>query len=143
MAAVRVSFRWWGTQKTLTPEQRALAAEAFDADGQALSATKRLVDIKHPAFRAVTAIRTKATDYWRGLTLPFPEPGVRLIKQGKVEEFAATMADYRTELADAVSELDRHYAELKRAARERLGSLFHEGDYPESLAGLFDVQFDF
>ena len=59
MAAARVSFTWMGTQKTLTPEQRARAAEAFDAEGQFLSAGKKLLDTRHPAFRAVTAIRGK------------------------------------------------------------------------------------
>ena len=30
MAAVRVSFTWMGTQKSLSPEQKAQAAEAFE-----------------------------------------------------------------------------------------------------------------
>ena len=89
MAAVRVSFTWFGVQKTLTPEQKAQAAEAFDAEGQFLSAGKKLLDTRHPAFRAVTAVRGKIDAYWKGLSLPFPEPGVRLIKQDSVEEFAA------------------------------------------------------
>jgi hypothetical protein len=59
MAAVRVSFTWFGVSKTLTPEQRATAAEAFDAEGQFLSATKKLVDTKDPVYRAVTAVRGK------------------------------------------------------------------------------------
>jgi hypothetical protein len=143
MAACRVQFTWMGTQKTLTPEQRAQAAETFDAEGQFLSAGKKLLDTKHSAFRAVTAIRTKITDYWKGLTLPYPELGVRLIKQEKVEEFAATLADFRAELDDGVANLDRHYGELKRAAAERLGSLFNEADYPETLVGLFGVAWDF
>ena len=57
--------------------------------------------------------------------LPFPEPGVRLIRHDDVEAFAAQMADFRAELDDAVANLDRHYAELKQAARDRLGSLFN------------------
>ena len=143
MAACRVRFTWFGVQKTLTPEQRATAAEAFDADGAVLSAGKKLIDTRHTAFRAVTAVRTKITDYWRGLTLPFPEPGIRLIKQEKVDEFAATLADYKAELDDAVANLDRHFGELKAAAAERLGSLYNPGDYPETLVGLFDVSIDF
>src|SRR6516162_10462251 len=87
MAACRVQFTWYGTKKSLTVEQKAQAAQAFDAEGQFLSAGKRLLDTKHTAFRAVTAIRTKVTDYWKGLTLPFPEPGVRLIKLEDVEGF--------------------------------------------------------
>ena len=122
MAAVRLSFTWLGTQKSLTPEQRAQAAEAFDAEGQFLSAGKKLLDVKHPAFRAVTAIRGKIQAYGKGLSLPYPEPGIRLIRQDRVEEFAAQMADFRVELDDAVANLDRHYGELKRAAAERLGA---------------------
>ena len=83
MAACRVQFTWFGTQRALTREQRAVAAGAFDAQEQFLSAGKKLMDTKHSAFRAVTAVRSKATDYWRSLTLPFPEPGVRLIRQEK------------------------------------------------------------
>ena len=143
MAACRLKFTWFGTQKTLTPEQRAAAAEPFDADSQLISAGKRLIDTKHTAYKAVTAIRTKITDTWRGLTLPFPEPGVRLIKQERLDEFAATMADFKAELDDAVANLDRHYDELKHAAAERLGSLFNAADYPETLQGLFDVAVDF
>ena len=72
MAAARVSFTWIGTQKTLDPEQKARAAEAFDAEGQFLSAGKKLIDTGHAAFRAVTAIRGKVDAYWRGLEPAVP-----------------------------------------------------------------------
>src|SRR4051812_48083392 len=143
MAAVRVSYTWMGTQKTLDPVQKARAAETFGAEGQYLSAGKKLLDTKHSAFRAVTAIRGKVDAYWKGLSLPFPEPGVRLIRHDAVESFASQMADFRVELDDAVFNLDRHYAELKQAARERLGSLYNASDYPETLVGLFGVEWSF
>jgi hypothetical protein len=143
MAACRVQFTWLGTQKALTPQQRAAAAEAFDAEGQFLSAGKKLIDTSHPAYRAVTAVRGKITEYWRSLTLPFTEPGVRLIKQEKVGEFASAMDEFKAELEGAVRDLDGHYAELRRAAAERLGSLYNEADYPEALVGLFAVAYDF
>ncbi len=143
MAACRLRWTWFGTQKSLTRDQKELAAAAFDAESPYLSATKRLIDTKHAAFRAVTAIRTKTTDYWRGLTLPFPEPGLRLIQQEKVAEFDRTLTDYHTELIDAVTELDRNFDLLKRTAAARLGSLFNPRDYPDSLVGLFDLQWDY
>ena len=143
MAAVRVSFTWFGVQKTLTREQKAQAAEAFDAEGQFLSAGKKLIDTRHAAFRAVTAIRGKVDAYWKGLSLPFPEPGIRLIRHDTVESFAAQMTDFRAELDDAVTNLDRHFGELKQAAHERLGSLYNPSDYPETLAGLFGVEWGF
>jgi hypothetical protein len=143
MAACRVQFTWWGVQRALTAEQKAQAAQAFDAEGQFLSAGKKLLDTRHTAFRAVTAVRSKISDYWKGLSLPFPEPGVRLIRLDGVESFDHQMADYKAELDDAVINLDRHFDELKRAAARRLGSLFNPSDYPETLRGLFGVSWDF
>jgi hypothetical protein len=143
MAAVRVSFTWLGTRKRLTPEQRAEAAQPFDAEGQYLSAGKKLLETRHPAFKAVTAVRGKIASVWRSMSLPFPEPGVRLIRRDRIDEFVGLMEEYKAELAEAVAYLDRHYGELKAAAAGRLGRLFNPGDYPETLVGLFDVSWDF
>ncbi len=143
MAAVRVSFTWLGVRKTLTAEQRAEAAEPFGANAQFLSAGKKLLDISHPAYRAVTAVRGKVQAFWKSQSLPYPEPGIRLIRQDGISDFAAKMREFQDELAEAVQNLDGHYHELKTAARERLGSLYNSGDYPESLRGLFAVEFDF
>jgi hypothetical protein len=143
MAAVRVSLSWFGVRKTLTPEQKAEAAEPFGAEARYLSAGKRLLDTSHPAYKAVTAIRNRVLSFWKGMSLPYPEPGIRLIRQDKIDDFDAQMRALRSELTDAVETLDRHYSELKSAARQRLGSLFNVGDYPDSLAGLFEVTWDF
>lgn len=143
MAAVRVSISWFGMRKSLTTEQKAEAAEPFNAEGKYLSATKKLLDVSHPAFKAVTAIRGKVVAYWKSLSLPYPEPGIRLIRQQKIDAFAAQMREFQDELAEAVQGLDRRYSELKAAAQQRLGSLYNASDYPDSLTGLFSIDFDF
>lgn len=143
MAAVRVSLSWFGTRKTLTPEQKAEAAEPFGAEAKFLSAGKKLLDTTHPAYKAVTAVRGKVQAFWKSLSLPYPEPGIRLIRQDKIDDFDAQMRTFRAELSDAVETLDRHYSELKTTARQRLGSLFNPSDYPGSLTGLFEVTWDF
>src|SRR5205823_13047434 len=80
-AAVRVSFTWLGVRKTLTPEQKSQAAESFGAEGDFLSAGKKLLDTKHAAYKEVTAVRGRVIHHWKSLTLPYPEPGIRLIRQ--------------------------------------------------------------
>ena len=142
-AAVRVSFTWFGVRKALTNEQKSQAAEPFGAEGEYLSARKKLLDTKHVAYKEVTGVRGKVGAYWRSLTVPFPEPGIRLIRQHEVQGFSEQMAEYRTELEGAVVKLDEHYSELKSAARRRLGDLFDANDYPQSLRGLFDLAWDF
>jgi hypothetical protein len=142
-AAVRVSFCWLGVRKTLTPEQKTQAAESFGAEGEYLSARKKLLDTKHAAYKEVTAVRGKVLSYWRSLTLPYPEPGVRLIKQEHVEPFHAQLTDYRSQLDGAVAKLDDHDDELKATARRRLGDLFDANDYPPRLRGLFGIDWEF
>jgi hypothetical protein len=142
-AAVRVAFTWLGTRKTLTTEQRAQAADTFGAEGQFLSAGKKLLDTKHPAFKAVTGVRSRILSLWKGVSLPYPEPGVRLIRQDQIDMFTEQLASLKEELNEAVWRLDEHYAELKSAARDRLGSLYDSADYPDSLEGLFQVAWDF
>jgi hypothetical protein len=142
-AAVRVSFTSFGVRKSLTVEQKNQAAESFGAEGDFLSARKKLLDTKHPAYKEVTGVRGKVSAYWRSVTLPFPEPGIRLIRQHEVDGFNQQMAGHRAELEAAVLRLDEHYAELKAAARQRLGDLFNANDYPLSLHGLFAVDWDY
>jgi hypothetical protein len=142
-AAVRVSFTWLGVRKTLTPEQKSRAAESFGAERDYLSARKKLLDTSHPAYKEVSAIRGRVNAYWRCVALPYPEPGVRLIRQDMIDAFNRQMLDLKTELEDAVARLEDHYAELKEAAQRRLGDLFNPTDYPPSLRGLFDLAWDF
>ncbi len=117
--ATRVSFTWFGVRKSLSAEQRAEAAETFGADGPFLSAGKKLIDTKHKAYREVTGIRTDIRKFWQSCTLPFPEPGVRLIKEGYIQLFDAKLRQFREELTEAVEELDERYHELRQQARER------------------------
>ena len=105
MAAVRLSFTWFGTRKTLTSE--------------------------------------RAINLWKGVSLPYPEPGVRLIPQDEIASFDQQMKELKDGLQEAVERLDRHYEELKAAARRRLGDLYNPADDPHSLGPLFAIQWDF
>jgi hypothetical protein len=141
--ATRVSFTWFGVRKSLSAEQKAEAAETFGAEGQFLSAGKKLFDTKHQAFRQVSGIKTRIGAFWKSVTLPFPEPGIRLIREGYIQLFDAKLGVYRDELAAAVEQLDEHYLELRQKAREQLGRLYDESDYPETMRGLFQVEWEF
>jgi hypothetical protein len=106
MASVKLSFTWLGVRKTLAPEQRTTAARAFHADRELLSASKLILDTKNPAYRAVAAVRSEASSYWRTVTLPFPKAGIRLLPQNSLGLFAQAMQAYRKRLQAAARELD-------------------------------------
>ncbi len=142
-AACRIKFKWLGTTKSLSAEQKSQAAESFGAEGDSISAGKKLIDTKHDSYKALTSIKSQINSYWKDNSLPYPEPGIRLIKQERIDEFNATLEDYREQLEAGVRMLDDHFGELKDAARIRLGSLFDATDYPSSLADEFEVGWDF
>jgi hypothetical protein len=143
MAAARVSVHWFGVRKSLTPQQTAQAADAFGAEERFLSAAKKLLDTTHPAFKAVTSVRSRLMSYWKGGSLPYPGPGIRLIRRDRIEDFDTHMRHFQSELDETVAVLDRHFENLKQTAREKLGHLYNVADYPNSLVGLFDIEFDF
>jgi hypothetical protein len=142
-AAVRLAISWLGVRKTLTTDQKNQAAESFGAQGNFISAGKKLLDTTHPAFKAVTAVKNKSVNFWKSLSLPYTEPGIRLIRQDRIEMFDGQMREFRDELDEAVLDLDRHYSELRTVAAQRLGRLYNATDYPESLEGMFSIDWDF
>jgi hypothetical protein len=143
MAAVRLCFVWFGVRKSLSTEQKAQAADAFGAEGSFLSAGKKLIDTRDAAFKAVTSIRSQTQQFWRSLTVPYPEAGIRLIRRDEIGLFEVKLTSLRQELDEAVANLDDHYAELQTAARRRLGRLYNPADYPATLIGLFNVAWDY
>ena len=101
--AVRLHVRWPGVRKTLSQNQRQLAAGAFNADSKVLSAAKKLLDTSHPAFRAVSAVKSKAVACWRSHTLPYVEPGVRLVRRNTVPTLESQLRESQSELIEAVT----------------------------------------
>ena len=143
MAAMRLSFTWFGTRKALSGEQKTQAANTFHAESKFLSAGKKLIDTSDPSFRAVTSVKTQATTYFKGISLPYPEPGIRLVPQNALGDIDDKMRGFTEELDAAVAELDSRFHELKHEARQRLGDLYNDADYPASLEGLFEIAWDF
>lgn len=141
--AVSISFTWWGTKRTLSAEQTETAANEFNANKSFVSAQKRLIDTKDDAFRKVSSCRSCAKTYWKGHTLPFPDPGIRLIKRDAVLAFESEMCRQQGTLAEAVQELQAKYDDLVIDARLCLGELFDAKDYPETLTDKFSLSWDY
>ena len=141
--AVRLKIHWPSVRKTLSSDQTRLAAGTFDADTKSVSASKKLLDTSHPAFRAATAVRKQAADYWKLNTLPYTEPGMRLIRRSDVPTFDVYMTSAQAELSEAIEVLESHLDELIDQARARLGNLFDSADYDPNLRRLFGIEWDY
>jgi hypothetical protein len=143
MGAVRLAFTWMGTQRRLDANHARRAADTFQADESRVRASKILINTKHSAYRAATAIRAQAQAYLRGISLPYPQPSIRLIRRDDVETFESHMNSFRERLANAVANLRDHYEALKADARERLGELYNDNDYPATLDGVFSLTWEY
>lgn len=142
-AAVRLMHSKLGVRRALSKAQVKQAAETFGADGSYMSAGKRLINTRHPKFRACTKIISQARCYWRTMTVPFPTKGIRLLRKDLVESFDQTLRKYRDELIEATRDLQEIYGELREEARERLGDLFDAGEYPAAVRDAFAIDWDF
>ncbi len=143
MAATRVSFTWFGVRKSLSMVQKERAADSFAAEPRFLSAAKKLLDTRHPSYQPVTALKGRVLQFWKSLTLPYPEPGIRLIRHRDLTVFQDQLRAFQDDLHEAVSDLDAHYDGLKEQAREQLGDLYNPADYPPSLAEEFALTWDY
>jgi hypothetical protein len=143
MGAVKLSFSWLGTQRKLSDVQTKQAADTFHAATDLVTASKRLIDTKNETYRTLTAIKSQASSYWRSMTLPYPQDGVRLIKQADVIAFEDKMREFRERLAAAAANLQLEYETIKNASREKLGELYNPSDYPATLEGVFDVRWEY
>lgn len=142
-AAVKFSHTKFGVRKSLTTDQVREAAAPFGADQEFVSASKRLLWTKDDAYQLVLQTINKARAFWTHMTVPYPVEGTRLIRRELVPTFDAAMTDFETELSEAEEKLEEKYQQLRTEARDRLGSLFNEADYPASLAGEFTIDWEY
>jgi hypothetical protein len=140
---IRLSWHWLGTRKTLADNQHAIIANAFDADPRRIRATKQLIDSKHEKLRALTKLKNEATSYVRDNSLPFPEPGLRLIKRDELPHIQSQLENFRSRLWEHVAQANDYYGDMVEQARTRLGDLFNHTDYPSSLTNEFGMEWDF
>lgn len=142
-AAVRFSHAKFGARRALKRSERDRAAETFHADGSSLSASKRIIDTRDPAYKAVTGVISRAKRYWRDMTVPYPERGIRLIRRDRIAEFNGKLREFKTELREAADALHAAYDALCQSAQTSLGELFSVGDYPSIIGDEFSIEWDF
>src|SRR5262245_11523436 len=105
MTATKVSFSRWGLTRKVTPATKQTMADAAKVKAERMSANKKIADAEHPAIKKLTEIRGRIEKFWKALTNPYVEDGVRLLPSQKVSLFAAQMEEFRAELKEAAADL--------------------------------------
>ena len=78
-------------------------------------------------------------------TLPWNDSGDRLLTSVLFMGYTDQIREYKRQFAKKVSELAAAYPTEVQAARNRLGSMYDPGDYPDvsELYGRFDISIEF
>lgn len=136
----QVSFTWFGIRKTAQEAHRSEAAQVFSASTQQLSLSKSLLNTKNKFYKTLTALRNDIRKFWYGISLPWVESGIRLLKKKDVEFFNTLFLEKKTALTEAAFLFAENFYEIKEEARALNGRLYLEADYPETAENLFKVE---
>lgn len=139
----RVSFNWYRTSKQVDDATKKEMAAAADTNAEGFSASKRLMDSKHPVIKKANELQRRIDGFWRSQTIPLaafaggkgrPEPGVRLLNIAKADEFNSQMTAFKAEVQVVSNELNVALPDIQEMDRARLKGMFNENDYPAHIA---------
>lgn len=138
----RVTFNWYRTSKQVDDKTKKDMATAADTNAEGFSASKRLMDSKHPVIKKANELQRRIDGFWKSQTVALaafaagkgkPEPGVRLINLEKADEFNSQMRAFKAEVGVIEDELNVALPDIKEMDRARLRGMFNETDYPDRM----------
>lgn len=138
-----LSTHWWGINKKAGIEVLSSVADSFGANQKYLKIEKKLINKNNVFYKRLSETKSAIITYWKDLTLPYVENGVRLIRKDLIAGFEDRMASFKTELNTRVADLENNYETLKEESRRALQSLYQDEDYPDTLRGLFGFNWEY
>lgn len=138
-----LSIHWWGINRKADVQVVSAVAESLGTNSKFLKLEKKLINPKNLYYRGLCEIRSAIGSAWRNYTLPYVEPGTRLIRKDLVDAFDQRMTAFKTELSEKISALCDNYELLKSEGKRALGELYRETDYPNNLQHLFGFSWEF
>lgn len=90
--------------------------------------------------KEVSAIASKAREYFYTQTLPWMADGSRIISSKNYLPFVAEMRKIKADFDSAVKGFEAAYPRLKAEAVKQLGDLYDADEYPEDIASKFKIE---
>jgi len=93
----------------------------------------------------ITKLTSRIREFHYCMTLPWADSGARLLPSKLFMDYTAKIRAFKAEFDKLVKDLQAAYPTEVQAARNRLGTMYDPGDYPDSydLKEKFSVNLDF
>lgn len=143
LQAVRLKKEMFGVWRVADETYQQETSQQYDADADFTKLQKKIINDRHPLFKAVTKGLGAGVEMWKAMTLPFTLPGVRLIRIRRVAEFIRVMGIIRGEVVQAVEALDKEFPSLRLEAEKKAGRLFNASEVPLSIKGEINLSWSF
>lgn len=142
--AIKISWHWFKTSIKIDNNAKSAMANAANTTNAGFSASKRLMDSKHPTIKEANELRGRVQSYIRGISLPVTklgdtaaggkkEGGVFLVRRNDLADFEERMTAFVSQLKTMETKVNAAMGSIKSADMQRLGSLFKEADYPAQV----------
>lgn len=143
-ALVSVSIKAWPASK----EDRSATQEVVENHGAQRGAgrfTKRLVPRDCPQYKAIKTAESSARHAHMRLTVPWSDDGARMLPLANHGEYMRVMQEHEETFWARVREFLVVYPAIREAAKDMLGTLHHDAEYPdvETLSQRFDFAVHF
>ena len=138
-----LSTHWWGITRKADVAIINNVADSLGTNKKFLKIEKRLIDPKNLHYRALLETKSALVGVWKDLTLPYTEPGTRLLRKDLVEKFESHMSGFKAEMEARVVDLANNYQQLKSESRTSLGNLYKDEDYPHDITSLFSFHWEY
>lgn len=119
----------WGGRKT----DKSITAEVEAAHGARDSGRFSKVLVAKDLLQPIDQFASRLREYHHTMTLPWTDSGARLLPAAHFMEYSKKMREAKTEYAALVQTFVKNYPTEVQAARNRLGSMYDPGDYPDPL----------
>jgi hypothetical protein len=119
------------------------AAKACNTETAFLDAHKHIIDKSQ--FKAITKAANKIRTRHYELTIPWNHEGMSLLPSKVFWQYTQEMRELTDSFHTTVDNFLRHYELYKSDAKQRLGVLYEESDYPDvsTLKSSFGVRFSY
>lgn len=139
-----IHLSWWSPWRTIKGDPKTKMVSSIKAEKRSVGARKKIYHIPAIfALKEIEALKERIYCYWKGITIPFPQESVRLIKNEDIAQFDEKLLLFSLELQEASEKVQNSREAIIGDAILRLGESWNPDDYPTNLSNLYRMNWDY